>query len=194
MCVFESSPTRIFSSSPLLAVCCFSSRSLSWEQIWDTSTQRSRVSSVLPHTKKLLFPKRRKNEAYGKSSTIISWAYNLSINLSCHRISHSPRLDVTPASSYCKCTYITVQLSSVVLTFHPWSMGSYILSQPDNNPSEAVVRSMQSAYLNLANTLLKHALILPDVASNKLTNEWEGMMQPQNIADEKFSSEPWCTG
>lgn len=26
--------TRIFSSSPLLAACCFSRRSLSWEQIW----------------------------------------------------------------------------------------------------------------------------------------------------------------
>lgn len=41
--------TRIFSSSPRLAVCCFSSRSLSWEQICRNQTRDGRSHIVFCH-------------------------------------------------------------------------------------------------------------------------------------------------
>jgi len=94
VCVCVSSPTRIFSISPLLAVCCFSSRSLSWEQICDTNTQRGQGSVTLwlkpIHCTCFLLKKKRENEAYGKWSIVMTGTYNLSNYLSSYRISHSP--------------------------------------------------------------------------------------------------------
>ncbi len=185
--MFESSPTRIFSSSPLLAVCCFSSRSLSWEQIWDTNTQRSRVSSALTHTNKILF-RRRENKAYGKRLTTMSRTYNLSINLSRYRISHSPGLYVIPASSYSRCTNSTAGLRSVG-DFWQSADFSPLIDEVHAffpNLTSILWRSLLDQcglhILIWRNTLIKHALISrEDVASNDLMNEWEGMTQPQNI-------------
>lgn len=186
--MFESSPTRIFSSSPLLAVCCFSSRSLSWEQIWDTNTQRSRVSSALTHTNKILFQRRRENKAYGKRLTTMSRTYNLSINLSRYRISHSPGLYVIPASSYSKCTNSTAELRSVG-DFWQSADFSPLIDEVHAffpNLTSILWRSLLDQcglhILIWRNILIKHALISrEDVASNDLMNEWEGMTQPQNI-------------
>ncbi len=178
--MFESSPTWIFSSSPLLAVCCFSSRSLSWEQIWDKRTEVKGQT----HSNKILFQRRRENKAYGKRSTMMSRTYDLSINLSCYRISHPPGLYVIPASSYSKCTNSPAELRSVGDFWQSADFSPLIDEVHVFFPNLTSIhwRSLldQCSLRNLIwrNTLVKHALISrEDVASHYLMNKWKGMMQ-----------------